>query len=40
MSGWTANPNDNFYDGTLDEVAVYTKVLTAAEISEHYAEAS
>ncbi len=40
MSGWSNNPTDSYYDGTLDEVAVYPDVLTPAEILAHYQKAT
>lgn len=36
MSGWTGNPSNANYDGTLDELAVYTKVLTPTRVQAHY----
>lgn len=36
MSGWPGNPTSTYYDGSLDELAVYTKVLTPARIQAHY----
>jgi signal peptidase I len=35
MSGWTSNPGQ-YFDGTLDELAVYNKALTASQVKEHY----
>ena len=35
MSGWAGNPGQ-FYDGLLDELAVYTDVLTPTEVLSHY----
>jgi hypothetical protein len=35
MTGWTGNP-DTYYDGLLDEVAVYPTVLTATRVTAHY----
>ncbi|MET0998255.1 MAG: signal peptidase I [Marmoricola sp.] len=35
MSGWNGNPGQ-FYDGLLDELAVYTDVLTPTEVAAHY----
>jgi signal peptidase I len=35
MSGWAGNPGQ-FYDGLLDELAVYSDVLTPAEVAAHY----
>ncbi|GAB3988558.1 signal peptidase I [Nocardioides marmoraquaticus] len=32
---WNGNP-DNTFRGDLDEIAVYTDVLTAAEVQDHY----
>ncbi|MCW2847311.1 MAG: signal peptidase [Marmoricola sp.] len=40
MTGWASNPTDNYYDGTLDELAVYTDVLTPAEALSHYRNAT
>jgi signal peptidase I len=40
MSGWPGNPNSNYLAGTIDEVAVYTTVLSATRISAHYAAAT
>jgi signal peptidase I len=37
MTGWTGNPTSNYLDADLDELAVYTKALTAARVSAHYA---
>jgi hypothetical protein len=39
MSGWTSNPGQ-YLDGTLDELAVYPKVLTASDVTAHYNAAS
>jgi signal peptidase I len=36
MSGWTANPSDEFFDGDLDEVSVYTTALSATQVAAHY----
>ncbi len=36
MTGWTGNP-DQYFDGLLDELAVYTDVVTPAEVQSHYA---
>jgi hypothetical protein len=32
MSGWTGNPTDAHYEGSLDELAV----VTATEVLSHY----
>jgi hypothetical protein len=37
--GWCVNPNQ-FWNGSLDEVAIYPRALTAPEIAAHYALAS
>jgi hypothetical protein len=37
LTGWTAPPTSNFFNGTLDEAAVYmTKALTPTQILNHY----
>ena len=36
MSGWVGNPTDQYFEGTLDELAVYTDVVTPAEVLSHY----
>jgi signal peptidase I len=40
ITGWAGNPTDDYFEGSLDEVAVYTDVLTPAEISSHYSNAT
>lgn len=35
MSGWASNPSQ-YFDGTMDELAVYSDVLTPAEVQAHY----
>jgi signal peptidase I len=40
MSGWPQNPTSNYLSGTIDEVAVYTTVLSAARVTAHYAAAT
>ena len=40
ISGWTGNPTDDYFEGNLDEIAVYTDVLTPAEIAAHYSNAT
>ncbi|WP_131736689.1 LamG-like jellyroll fold domain-containing protein [Actinomadura roseirufa] len=35
LSGWPSKPSSNFLNGTLDEVAVYPRALTAAEVARH-----
>ncbi|QXJ24369.1 PKD domain-containing protein [Actinomadura graeca] len=36
LSGWPNKPTSNFLSGTLDEVAVYPRALTAAEVTRHH----
>jgi signal peptidase I len=40
LTGWTAAPTTQFLSGTIDEVAVYTTVLTQARITAHFTAAS
>jgi signal peptidase I len=40
IAGWAGNPSDDYFEGSLDEVAVYTDVLTPAEITSHYTNAT
>ncbi|MCW2867498.1 MAG: signal peptidase [Marmoricola sp.] len=35
LSTWTMGP-DNYYDGSLEELAVYTTTLSAARVKAHY----
>ena len=35
MTGWTGNPTDNYFEGNLDELAVYPTVLSQARITAH-----
>jgi PKD repeat protein len=37
LTGWPSEPTSGFLDGDLDEVAIYKRALTAAEVSGHYA---
>ena len=32
ITGWTGNPTDDYFEGSLDEIAVYTDVLSPAEV--------
>ena len=38
VSGWTNAPTNPRYTGDLDEVAIFTTTLTAAQIAAHYAD--
>lgn len=36
MSGWTGNPSDSYFEGNLEELAVYTTTLTGTRVKAHY----
>jgi signal peptidase I len=36
LTGWPANPSSNHLTGTVDEIAVYTTVLSATRVTAHY----
>jgi hypothetical protein len=36
LSGWLSRPTSDYFKGTLDEVAVYPGVLSAAQVADHY----
>lgn len=36
LSGWPSQPTSSYFSGQIDEVAVYNRVLTPQEVSEHY----
>ena len=40
LTGWTGNPTDDYFEGSLDELAVYSDVLTPAEVSTHFTNAT
>jgi signal peptidase I len=40
LTGWTGNPTDDYFEGSLDELAVYSRVLTPTEISSHFTNAT
>ena len=40
LTGWTGNPTDDYFEGNLDEIAVYTDVLTPAEVYSHFTNAT
>ena len=40
LSGWPSQPTSGNFNGSLDDVAVYTQALGAGEISAHYAAGS
>jgi signal peptidase I len=35
MTGWTGNPTDRYFEGNLDELAVYPTALSQARITAH-----
>ncbi|MFE7845375.1 PKD domain-containing protein [Microbacterium sp. NPDC057407] len=37
VSGWPSAPSSGYFNGRIDEFAVYPATLTAAQVSEHYA---
>ncbi|GAB2849891.1 PKD domain-containing protein [Microbacterium insulae] len=37
LNGWPNRPSSNFFNGSLDEVAIYPHVLSGAQIAQHYA---
>jgi PKD repeat protein len=37
VSGWPSAPSSSYFNGRLDEFAVYPSVLTSQQVSEHYA---
>ena len=36
LNNWPNRPTSNYFAGQIDEVAVYNRVLTTQEVSEHY----
>ncbi|GAA3945138.1 hypothetical protein GCM10023085_29080 [Actinomadura viridis] len=36
LNGWPSRPSSDHLNGTLDEVAVYPRALSAAEVTEHH----
>jgi len=36
LNGWPSAPTSKYFNGTIDEVSIYDKVLTAAEVSTQY----
>ncbi len=36
ITGWPSNPTDTFFEGSLDEVAIYTSALSPARVLAHY----
>ena len=40
LTSWTNNPTDDYFDGTLDELAVYNTVLTPEQVTSHFTNAT
>ncbi|CAM5585478.1 hypothetical protein SAVIM338S_05109 [Streptomyces avidinii] len=36
LGGWSSKPSSNFFAGQIDETAVYPKVLTQAQVKNHF----
>ena len=36
LTSWPNRPSSDYFAGQIDEVAVYNRVLTTQEVSEHY----
>src|SRR5688572_8091468 len=36
LNNWPNRPTSNYFNGQIDEVAVYNRVLTSQEVSDHY----
>ncbi|MFN8022927.1 MAG: PKD domain-containing protein [Acidimicrobiales bacterium] len=39
LSGWASRPSSDYLNGTVDEVAIYPRALTAAQVAQHFAAA-
>jgi hypothetical protein len=37
LNGWPNQPSSNYFNGSLDETAVYPTALSAAQVAHHYA---
>ncbi|WGP13313.1 LamG domain-containing protein [Streptomyces sp. SH5] len=37
LSGWPSRPTSNFFEGQIDETAIYPTALSGSTISDHYA---
>ncbi len=37
LSGWPNRPTSNFFEGQIDETAVYPTTLSSSQVSAHYA---
>lgn len=37
VSGWTSAPSSSYFNGRIDEFAVYPSTLSAAQVTEHFA---
>ena len=36
LAGWASRPLSNYFAGNLDETAIYSRVLTTAQVADHY----
>ena len=36
LNGWPNQPSSSFFNGTIDEVAIYPSALTVAQVRDHY----
>jgi PKD repeat protein len=36
LSGWTAQPSSNYFNGAIDDVAIYPSVLSPTRVRQHY----
>ncbi len=36
LSGWPDQPSSGYFNGTVDEAAVYSTALTAGQVSDHF----
>jgi PKD repeat protein len=37
LNGWSQQPSSNYFAGDIDDVAIYPKVLSQAEVNQHFA---
>ncbi|MDQ1633902.1 MAG: hypothetical protein QOJ32_711, partial [Frankiaceae bacterium] len=36
LAAWPSRPTSNYFAGSVDEVAISTKALSAAQVRSHY----
>ena len=39
LSGWPLQPSSNNFNGTIDEIAVYSTALSASQVADHFSNA-